>query len=750
MIRNWLLILGILIWAGNSSAQSDIPVGTWRTHNSYNSLVSITAGNEIIVAANANAIFTYDPANKELDIITSLSGLNDTDIGTVGYNKDAETLIVSYSNGNIDLISNKVITNFPDLLIAEISGSKKVNHIYNQQNLSYLSADFGVLILDMDRLEVKETLFELGPGGQKIKIYASTISSDTLYLATEIGVMRGSLQDNLKDFNQWNLFDSTSGLPSSTTRVILATPTGLLVAVDYQGIFEYDGTSWQNQNLLTQSIFINGTQDASNLLLTTLDSVYQYSSNAAEPIVTPLSSSPRGAIFMDNNIWIADNENGLIDITGELSIYPNGPWENDIVKLVNFEDVIIGLPPAYDSFFQPLRNKSGYFIFKEGNWENFNSTGNPHINEIPEFYDVTDAVFSNANKALFLSSFGYGILELTDIGYKIVDENSPGSPLINTKPPLRNVLISALTLNNGFLSVTNFSATQSLHQNNLSTESWLSYSPLLPSANAIQIIDVGNGILWMRIARIFGGGIKVYNTFNQQELYLTRTASSGNLPSNDVLDMALDKDGKMWVATAKGVVYYHNALNIFDGGDLNPVLPVFDGQVLFKNELVSSLAIDGGNRVWMSTLSGLWLFDDDGSTIISHFNSDDDPLPSSAIIDLAINQSNGEIFIATKNSLVSYRGTSTSAGQLKRLKIFPNPVVASQSDIVTIEGVPENAEVIITDASGRLIYKTKANGNTAIWQGISSNQSLSSGVYFVFVSNNDGSETQVGKIAIIN
>ena len=84
------------------------------------------------------------------------------------------------------------------------------------------------------------------------------------------------------------------------------------------------------------------------------------------------------------------------------------------------------------------------------------------------------------------------------------------------------------------------------------------------------------------------------------------------------------------------------------------------------------------------------------------------------------------------------------------MKIFPNPVITSRDDLVTIEGVPGNADLWITDASGRLVYKTRANGNTATWQGFSGNQALSSGVYFVFIANEDGSEKQVGKIAIVN
>ncbi len=749
MLRSWVLVIWILAWSIKSHAQFDIPVDTWRTHNSYNTLISLTASNSKIYAANSNALFIFEPSNQETTIITSLTGLNDTEITTIAYNKESEALIITYGNGNIDILANNKITNFPAMLLADISGSKKVNHISHYRNFSYLSTDFGVLILDLDNFQVKETLFELGPLGQKIKIYASTVESDSLYLATELGVMRGSLQDNLKDFNRWLFFDAADGLPASTTRVLLSTPNGLLVAVDTVGIYEYNGSSWQNKNLLKQSQFVFGSQNGDTSLLTTTDTVYQYIANSVQPVATNFGRNPKASISMDNKIWIADNRNGLVDTQQEISIYPNGPLQNNVVRLINYEDVIIGLPPAYDNFFLPLRNDDGYFMFYKGSWQNFNSTGNPHTNLIPEFYDISGATYSTETKSLFLSSFGYGILKVTDQGSEIIDENTPGSPLINTNPPARNVLIADLTTNSNNLSAINFSALQPLHQNDLAANTWRSYTPSAPAAKATQIIDVGNGILWMKIAHIFGGGVKVYDVNNQRELYLTSSENSGNLPDHNVLDIALDQEGKMWVATENGVVYYYSAINIFETDDLNPVIPVFDGQVLFKNEQVSALAVDGGNRIWMATSSGLWLFANDGSEVISHFTSDTDPLPSNDIIDIAINQANGEIFLATAKGLVSYRGTSTSTGQLEELKIFPNPVIATENDIVTIEGVPENAEVLITDASGRLVYKTNANGNTAVWQGVSSNQSISSGIYFIFVSNSDGSQKQVGKLAII-
>lgn len=745
MSRSIFFISFFLCLSLNGVAQSDIPVGSWRTHNSYNSLIAISNGPDGIYAASRTALFSYQTTSQEITAITSMSGLNDTDITTIDYNLAVNKLVIAYRNGNIDIKQNNEIINFPDLLNAEINSSKEVHQIYNYQQESYLSTDFGVMIIDLNKVEVKDTYFELGPMGQEIIIYSATIASDSLFLATELGVMRGSLQDNLKDFNQWKFFDVGDGLPNSTTKVILSTPSGLLAAVDNAGIFEYDGNSWQDKNLLTQSSFKHGSQEGNNTLLTTADSVYQYSMGNANFVVTNIGKQPQASLNNSSKIWIADGMNGLVNTEIDISIYPNGPFSNEIVNLYSYQDKVIAMPPAYDDSFQPLRNKDGFFKFENGDWENFNSTDYPHTIAIPEFYDITGAAYSKADESLYLSSYGYGLLQLNNQTANIIDENN--SSLVNINPPDRNVLVSAIDAGNNVLSIINFSTLQPLHLYEPESDFWQTYAPSAPAANATQIVDVGNGIYWMRVANSFGGGIKVYDAVNFRELYLT--LGNEALPANEVYDLALDNEGKMWVATKNGVVYFYQAAFIFDNGIIDPVFPIFEGQILFKGEIITALEVDGGNRIWMGTSSGIWLFANDGQEVVSHFSADESPLPANEIIDIAINQSNGEVFVATANGLVSYRGTSTSAGQLDEVKIFPNPVIVAQNDIVTIEGVPENANLWITDASGRLILEIQANGNTAVWQGLAG-KSLSSGVYFVFIANDDGSQKQVGKIALIN
>lgn len=123
-------------------------------------------------------------------------------------------------------------------------------------------------------------------------------------------------------------------------------------------------------------------------------------------------------------------------------------------------------------------------------------------------------------------------------------------------------------------------------------------------------------------------------------------------------------------------------------------------------------------------------------------------MPSNNIRDISINHQSGEVFFATENGLVSFRGDATISAVEEPLKIFPNPAVLASHDIITIQGVPTDADFWITDSSGRLVYKSRANGNTATWH-VSSSNGLSSGVYFVFVTTEDGSEKQVGKIALI-
>ena len=100
---------------------------------------------------------------------------------------------------------------------------------------------------------------------------------------------------------------------------------------------------------------------------------------------------------------------------------------------------------------------------------------------------------------------------------------------------------------------------------------------------------------------------------------------------------------------------------------------------------------------------------------------------------------------------MSYRGTATGGAVSNDvIYAFPNPVPHNFTGTIGIRGLVNNAIVKITDLTGVLVYETLAEGGQATWDGKRNGERVQSGVYLVFISNDDGTETAVTKIAFIH
>ena len=168
--------------------------------------------------------------------------------------------------------------------------------------------------------------------------------------------------------------------------------------------------------------------------------------------------------------------------------------------------------------------------------------------------------------------------------------------------------------------------------------------------------------------------------------------------------------------------------------------------------MITTIKIDGANRKWVGTEnSGLFLLSNGGLEKIHHFTTENSPILSNNIIDIAINHKIGEIFIATDKGMISYRSDATKgASTQNNTKVFPNPVTESYNGLIAISGLIENANVKITDIDGNLVYEGFANGGQATWDGKNKHgEKASSGVYLVFSCDVNGREKMVSKILLI-
>ena len=94
--------------------------------------------------------------------------------------------------------------------------------------------------------------------------------------------------------------------------------------------------------------------------------------------------------------------------------------------------------------------------------------------------------------------------------------------------------------------------------------------------------------------------------------------------------------------------------------------------------------------------------------------------------------------------------------QYKRLDSYftntgmSNPVRPEYNGVITVTGLKENSLVKITDVNNNLIYQTSSLGGMAGWNGLNSKgERVSTGIYFVYGTSEDGKSGVVTKILFV-
>lgn len=181
-------------------------VGEWTIHLSYHNPTRCEpAGNLLYVVGNGG-LYSYDKEDNSIRTYCKGDPLNDTDISLIGYNSDYRTLIIVYSNSNIDLLVNdEDVYHLPDYMNKTEIVEKQINHICLYRQYAYLSTASGVLMLNLANHEISN-FYQLN-----MNIAACHVEQNTVYAAAPDGLYAGLLTSNLLDVNNWNkVADDTS------------------------------------------------------------------------------------------------------------------------------------------------------------------------------------------------------------------------------------------------------------------------------------------------------------------------------------------------------------------------------------------------------------------------------------------------------------------------------------------------------------------------------------------------------------
>ena len=153
-MKKFLLILFACAFLLPASALQ--PVGKWEVYATFRTPKQICEGGDKVFFLADNSLFSYGKNDKEIRELSRLNILSDNNIILIA-KSDNDLLVVVYNNSNIDLIdmNTEKTHNLPYIKNASITASKTVNDISFFGDETYLATDFGIVVLNNDRKEIK-------------------------------------------------------------------------------------------------------------------------------------------------------------------------------------------------------------------------------------------------------------------------------------------------------------------------------------------------------------------------------------------------------------------------------------------------------------------------------------------------------------------------------------------------------------------------------------------------------------------
>ncbi len=751
-----------------NSAQSQTAVGHWRDCLDYSWTNHVTYAGDRIFAAARGGIFCYDFEDNTLTRLCKGKGLNDVGIATMNYDPVTKCLVVAYNNSNVDLIIDGQTYNLSDIKRSEISGDKSIYHVRFANRRAYLTTGFGVVVVNLDRQEIKETWY-LGAGGSYTAVYDIAFMTDSLYAATGEGLKRLSRNETHPTVS--DRWDVDHRLDDMTLFELAVVGSHLLVAANsYMPGVDNLYTKTDTGFVLIYSDELHSIHVGGGYLaVSTATSVRSY--DTAMNYLGEVSNYywgglvPNDAVYgSDGTLWVAHQWEGIIglhpDGTEEYHA-PDGPSSGDnTYRLVPFNYRMMLCPGGHSSIYANTYLPPNLFTAVGRQWSLLDKS-NGALDGMADLLDV--AVNPRDTNELVAALWGYGLASIRDNQVQaFYNTSTTGGALVPfTSGSYSRLNTGAVSFDRkGDLWVLNSHSTHALAVRR-TDGSWESFSTqaMVSTPEVDKLVcDSITGYKWF-----CGRSNIIYVHDGSSHMAKVNPNNGSKLSTDAVTALVQDQNGNIWIGTNKGIKVIYDGYKAFQNGGNGEVSPVTCANITITNgefaeylmayESITAIAVDGANRKWVGTANGgLYLISANGLEQLEHFTTVNSPLFSDKIIAIGINERTGEVYIGTDRGLQVYRGTATYAESfpLDKVYAFPNPVRPDYDGPIAIKGFTRNGIVHITDAAGHTVYSTTANGGQAIWNGrTQSGERVASGVYYVFASDAQGDNRSVAKILII-
>lgn len=750
--------------------QAQTAVGSWRMHTAYHNATQCVAINGKVYIVSDGSLYSYTPDDESVECYDKTGILSDQGIRHIVVDEQSNTLIVIYDNANIDLIApNEEVTNVTDYT-NKITLDPKVNDVRIIRGNAYIATNFGITILNVARSEFTNT-YMLGMVTRSCLAYDGYI-----YAATDNGLYRGSMEDNLLDTSSWEQI-------SNATYTQLASFDNTLIALGsnksvYQ-INTIDGTA----SLLRKGTFNFIHTAEGKCFVGNKNNVIVYNTLANFVLLT-FDGTINHLTTDGTTYWSCNGKEGLNGYTYNKesksierivsNIIPNSPIRNYCQYLHFIGDRLL-IAGGCLNYFDNTFYDGTLMMYEDGTWTSFQEEGIAEQTGV-QYKNLTSIVQDPKDENHhYASSFGQGIYEFHDM--KLVAHYDHNNSILESAAPnsKRYTRISRLQYDKqGNLWIANADGGEQVTSplKILKPDGEmisLYYKELEKLPTVTEVLFDQRGYIWvvsMRYdVRLFCIDLNgtLENTADDRIRTFDEKFTDQDGQSTEIFyinDIVEDADGNIWVMTDAGPYVLYDTDKAFEANYhfTKIKVPRNDGtnyaDYLLNGVYTTCVEVDAANRKWIGTLNnGLYLIGADGLENIHHFTKDNSPLPSNTIESLALHHTSGELYIGTDKGLVSYTTDATSGASRyneENVYAYPNPVTPDYNGPITIVGLKTGSTVKITNTAGRLVAEGTSLGGSFTWDGKTpQGQRVSTGIYYVLGTDEEGREGIATKILFV-
>ena len=739
--------------------------------------IDVASGDNVIYGILTKGLIEYDLSGGEITRRTAADYLSDVSPSAIAYDQGSSTLLIGYDNGNLDFLHNETIINLPAILQSNISGIKRINNIVCHEGRAYLATRFGIVVINLAKREVKDTYYTSN-ATEEIKDIA--IFNDSIFALSSEGMKAGALANQfLADPAQWNIVNTIPDYSASGTyNSIVRYQNNLFIGfnhTDYSRdtVFQYSNGQFQP---LISDVEVNGLSMSDNFLLVCVDGsvivlnpdltenqrIFQYSHGTfPEPV---------NALFDAGEFYIADKASGIVKAVNAFSsqrITFEGPRYNSFYR-ADWNGGVLAVASGGFTGTAPSFSRKGGYVRENEEWKSLSISDQAILQNTDVWDFISVAINPSNSEEIAFGTFSGIPVVITDNGSTITDTFGFSNSLLT--PISTSVdwgLISDLSFDdNSNLWVANAYSDRPLK---VKAENGVWYDFDLGSSvknkRTRRIAIDNNGVKWLCMddggVVAFDHGESLSDISDDRHLVFSTSPTGGDLPTGSVEAIAVDFDNNIWIGTPEGMRVLYNSSGIFDAspGNYNfqKLLIEFgeNVEIVLGTTHITDIEIDGANRKWIGTASsGVFLLSPDGLEVLENFTTENSPLLNNTIVDITIDDSNGEVYFVTDEGMISYRSDASQGDpSYSNVIVFPNPVHPDYFGPVTIQGIAFNSDVKITDMAGNLVYQTTSNGGTAVWNGKTlQGERVATGVYLIWTSIDDPDRKgrKVGKVVFIN